>query len=217
MARFETFAQDLKLATQGLAPESIERELAQFAKRELAQAISSGSGRSVYERFVNGRRGAVEEQVIAPGPILYVFSWWPEIIRFGLESLIARSPEKSGDFKRGWFVMVNDAVVSDYDTIPVDATVTLTNRQPYSRKIEVGHMRMSVPHGVAEDVRGMVSRQYGAIVSVQKKMILLPNGYVLKGRFRRGYREHARAGLQKDTQRGQPVTYPALVMSVKVA
>jgi hypothetical protein len=216
MARISTFAKDLQLATAGIAPENIAVELAAFARSELSRAIQEGEGSERYDRYVNGRFGAAESTVVPPGPILYVFRWWNEIIEFALQSLVERSPEKSGKYKQSWFVMTPGGRVKNFGEIPLNADVILCNDKPYSRKIDVGHMRMSVPPGVVEDVRKMVLSKFGNLVTVRRTMIPLPNGYVLKGRFRRGYRQYARTKLRRDTQAGAQMTYPALVLTMKV-
>lgn len=217
MARISTFEADLRLATAGMAPESIAKELAAFARSELSKAIQEGIASERYEKYVNGRFGAEEETVAPPGPILYVFHWWREIVEFALQSAVERSPEKSGDYKKSWFIMTPGGVVKGFDDIPLNATVILTNNQPYSRKIDVGHMRMSVPPGVIEDVRKMVMARFGNFVTAKRTMIPLPGGYILKGRFRRGYRQFARTKLRQDTQAGAQMTYPALVLSMKIS
>lgn len=76
-------------------------------------------------------------------------------------------------------------------------------------------MKMSVPDGVYQDVQRKVRSQFGKAVSVNFRMVRLPGGYILKGKFRRGYKPFARKGLQKDTRAGEPVTYPAIIMSMK--
>lgn len=63
---------------------------------------------------------------------------------------------------------------------------TLVRRQTdelYSRKIDVGHMRMSVPPGIVEDVRKMMLAQFGNMISARRTMIPLPGGYVPEGAF----------------------------------
>lgn len=215
MARLEAFHQDIILATADLAPEAIAAELAKFARSGLAEAIASGEGSPSYEKFVNGRPDAEEETVIPPGPIVYTFNWWTEIIEFALEYLQHRSPRRSGRFRESWFVMLNDNRITDPSRIPINSTVILTNDQPYARKIEVGHMQMSVPHGVVEDARVAVRRQYGAIVDVKKTFVRLRNGYVLKGRFTRGVRQFSRTRLRPDVAAGEQVTYPALVLNMR--
>lgn len=216
MARISTFAKDLQLATAGMDPENIARELAAFARSELSKSIQEGEGSERYDRYVNGRLGDLEDTVVPPGPILYVFHWWREVIEFGLQTLVERSPEKSGRYKRSWFVMTPGGRVRSFDDIPINAEVIICNDQPYSRKIDVGHMRMSVPPGVVEDGRKAIMARFGNMITARRTMIPLPNGYVLKGRFRRGYREFARTKLRKDTQAGAQMTYPALVLKMKV-
>jgi hypothetical protein len=216
MPRISTFAKDLQLATAGIAPENIGKELAAFARSELAKAIQEGEGSERYERYVNGRLGAQEETVVPPGPILYVFHWWREIVEFALQTAVERSPEKSGDYKKSWFIMTPGGVVKSFDDIPINSTVVLTNNRPYARKIDVGHMRMTVPPGIVEDVRKAVMARFGNFVIAKRTMIPLPGGYVLKGRFRRGYRPFARTKLRSDTMAGAQMTYPALVLSMKV-
>jgi hypothetical protein len=215
VARISTFAKDLQLATAGISSGAVAPALAAFARRELAAAIQSGEGSERYNKFVNGREGVAEETVIAPGPIVYLFSWWREILEFALQSLVERSPDKSGRYKRSWFVMTSGGRVKSFDDIPIGATVTLSNDQPYSRKIDVGHMQMSVPPGVIEDVRKMVMGKFGNMVTAKRTMIPLPGGYVLKGHFRRGYRQFARKKLRRDTQAGSQMLYPALVLSIR--
>ncbi|MBR1005251.1 hypothetical protein JQ560_51900, partial [Bradyrhizobium liaoningense] len=102
------------------------------------------------------------------------------------------------------------------DDIPINSTVVLTNNRPYARKIDVGHVRMTVPPGIVEDVRKAVMARFGNFVIAKRTMIPLPGGYVLKGRFRRGYRPFARTKLRSDTMAGAQMTYPALVLSMKV-
>lgn len=216
MARISTFARDLQLATAGIAPENIAKELAAFAKAELALAISEGEGSDQHDRYVNGRLGAPEESVQPPGPIVYDFLWWRPVLEFALQTLIDRSPRMSGRYRRSWFVMIRDGGrVQNLDTIPINATVIICNDQPYSRKIDVGHMRMSVPPGVVEDARKAIMGRFGNMLTVKRMMIPIPNGYVLKGRFLRGYRPYARKKLRSDTEAGAQMTYPALVLSMR--
>lgn len=215
MSTIQSFPRELQLATKDIAPEAVNAALAAFARTSLAEAIAAGEASPRYDRFVNNQAGRAEESVIAPGPILYVFSWWSEIIGFALEYLIARSPEHSGRFRKSWFVMANGSPVADLDAIPTDAEVVITNDQPYARKIEVGHMHMSVPAGVVEAALQAVKKTYGAAVTARKTFLLLPGGYVLRGHFHRGIGRYARRRLRPDTQAGQPVTYPALTLRLK--
>lgn len=218
MARFETFDRDIVAATAGLEQSAIAAALARFSREKLAEVIASGEGSKNYDKFVNGRAGAEEESVIPPGPIVYQFNWWAPIVRFALDTLEARSPHKSGRYGISHIVMVNGAVVTDYSTIAGNAEVTIVNIQPYARKIEVGHMRMSVPPGVYEAARGIIVREFGGrsgSLDVRVKMIQIPGGYILRGHFTKGVRKFARMGLRRDTAAGQKMTYPSLSLSMR--
>ncbi len=215
MARFQDFAKELRLATAGISQDAISAELAKFARAQLAEAIGSGAGSPMYSRFVNGREGAAEETVEAPGPILYVFAWWAPVIGFALAYARGRSPERSGRYRKSWIVLVNGREVDEDAAIPAGAEVTITNRQPYHRKIDSGHMRMRVPPGIIEEMRSRIARRFSGAVEARATQVLIPGGYILKGKFRRGYRERARSGLRRDTRAGQPMTYPAVVMRMK--
>lgn len=199
MARPQAFERELKLATAGLEPAAIAGELAAFAKRSLAAAQQAGEAPERYVRIVNGRIGAPEESVIPPGPIIYDFNWLAEVVEYGLAFAAARSPVRSGRYKRAWFAMVNGQRAGNLTEIPGDAEVIITNDVPYARKIEVGHMKMQVPPGIVEDTRQAIMRRFGNIVVVERKFVELAGAYVL----RRGRR------------RGQRLTYPAVLISMR--
>lgn len=189
--------------------------LAEFARSELAAAIARGAASKLYDRYVNGRLGTSEDSVVLPGPIDYEFQIWPDIIEFTLQALIETPPERSGRYKRAWLVMAAGGRVKSFDDIPNGAEVTFCNDEPYSRKIDVGHKRMSVAPGIVEDVRKMVQAQFGNMISARRTMIPLPGGYVLKGHFSRGVGRFARKKLRRDTAAGSQMLYPALVLSMR--
>lgn len=219
MARIKTqsdqFESDLQLATAGIAPENIARELAKFAKDSLALYIREGVASPRYDRIVNGNFGADEYSVVPPGPIVYNFHWWNEIIEFAIETLRKRSPVKSGRYRDSWFAMVNGVVVADYSEIPIGAEVFVTNNQPYSRKIEVGFMTMSVPPHVVEDSLATVKGRFGNVADIRATMITLPGGYILKGVFKKGIRPGSRTKLRRDTSAGAELTYPSLRLTMR--
>lgn len=218
MAKFTTFAKDIQLATAGIAPERVAADLARFAKSERDRHIARGEASGIYETFVNGVKGAAEEAVKAPGPILYVFSYWAPVIDFAMERLKRRGPRKSGAYEKSHAVMVGGQAIGSPDLIGADEEVTIVATVPYSRKIESGHMKMSVDRGVYEDVAGDLRTKFGGTTGAFDawyRHIYLPNGYVLKGHFGRGFRPHARRDLRRDTKAGARMTYPAITMSMK--
>ncbi|KQZ31583.1 hypothetical protein ASD50_15040 [Mesorhizobium sp. Root552] len=142
---FEFFERDLKVATASLEPAEINRAVATFARKELARVISEGIASPTFERFVNGRQGAVEESYQAPGSIVYEFTNWPMVIVAALDELKKRGPRpRSGRFDSSYIVIAGGrTVVTDFTKIRADAEVIITNFQPYVRKAEVG--RLGIP------------------------------------------------------------------------
>jgi hypothetical protein len=224
---FEGFDRQIAFATAGIAPENIAKELALFARAELAKAIAAGASPQ-YERFVNNRPGLPEESVTVPGSILYVFTNWPLVINSVLAELVKRSPRRSGRFASSFIVIANQAVTTNYAAIPADAEVIITNFQPYVRKIEGG--KKLGQKRVFDSSKNAVSRRFGAAWRFETRFLNVGAGvhpmmpYILKGdaplqaaaqnarssAFRAGRATLAR---RKDRQAGQPITYPAILIN----
>lgn len=240
MARFETFERDILVATAGMNDDEISREVALFAKTSLAELIRTGEASQNYNRFVNGREGAPEEAFdvrsnATPGPILYEFAWWHEIITDALAELVKRSPKRSGRYARSFIVLANQAPVTNYQTIGGNAEVIIFNAQPYTRKIEVGAMSMAVAPHHFDSANAALRRKYGTKggFSIMTRFLDIRSGidprvpYLLKGEYAGRYNAQrkaikagaaissaARLARRKDRDAGQPITYPALVINL---
>lgn len=197
------FERSLRVATAGLEPGQINATLAKTARAALADAISSGEASERYVRSVNGRIGAPEETVDAPGPIVYRFSYLDEAVVYALAFARERSPTRKGTYKRSWFAMVNGRPWDGQSPIPLDAEVIVTNDQPYHRKIEVGAMTMRVPPHIVEDTRQAVQRAFRGAIRAQMRFVDLAGAYRLE-------RNHGRRGRRK----GDPITYPAVILTM---
>lgn len=209
----DTFARDIRLATQDIEPAKINAALAAFAKSELQKAIQSGEASSTFDRYVNARKGAPEESVNAPGPILYVFSYWPNIIRAALEELRRHVPVKSGRYASGFIVLADGAVVRRYADIGPESEVIILNVRPYTRKMEVGangaRGRSSGKHHF-ERAKVTINRQFRETLRCETRFLDVRSGihpgvpWILR---RSG-------GRRRDRSAGQPITYPSLVMNM---
>jgi hypothetical protein len=233
MTTFEAFDRELRLATADLEPEAINAALAQFAKKSLAEVISAGRASSRYERYVNGRQGAPEEAVEAPGPIVYEFSFWEPIITFAIDEITRRSPKKSGRFARSFVVLANQKPVTDYASISPEAEVIITNVQPYIRKVEAGVVGGQKRFFVFDGTKRALARQFGndsgrnaAAFRFDTKWLDIPGGilpgvpYILKGEHGRrltAWRANPKSGprirRRKELEAGIPITYPAIVIN----
>lgn len=218
MATFESFEQEIRMATAGISPEAINRALADFARAELRKAQSAGASR-VYQLYVNGRPAASEYEVTAPGPIVYQFSLWGEIINYAISELQRRSPVRSGRFRNSFLVLVDGEAVQATNDVAATSEVIITNFQPYIRKAEsglLGTKRFAIFDGTKRALArkfGNEGRKMSATVGdylFETKWLSIAAGvhpeipYILK---------HSQ-GRRKDRQSGMPITYPAVVMSM---
>jgi hypothetical protein len=207
MAGMQFFERDLRIATAGLEPAAINAALAKFAKEELTRAISGGAASPQYEKFVNGVKGATEETVKAPGPILYVFSNWPLVIHAALAELTRRVPRRTGRYATSFVVLVDQVVMSDFGRIPADAEVIIFNRQPYTRKMEVGANKTGKRH--FDGTKATMARRFSGAFKFETRFLDIRSGvapgvpYILK---------HS-AGRRRDRAAGQPISYPAIVIN----
>ena len=207
---FEFFERDLRLATTGLEPEAINAELAKFARKELRRVISEGIASSQYEKYVNGIKGAVEESVHAPGPILYEFTNWPLVIKTALEELKKRGPRpRSGRFDLSYLVIVGGrVVVTDYTKIRSDAEVIILNAQPYSRKAEVGRLGIPERRLFAGTARFLAGRFRGAFTA-NSKFLSVPAGILPL----MPYRLKGRGSRDKISRKSGVLSYPAIIIN----
>lgn len=206
-------------ADKTIGPAALSANLAKAARHARDDLIRRGDASPTYRTFVDGREGASEETVKPQGAILYRFNTLGLATVFALSYCITRSPVQSGAYKRAWFVAVNGARwTADLNDIPGDAEVMVTNPLPYARKIDVGHMKMSMPPHIVEDARQAVRSKF-PVIKAERSLVLIPaslgGGYVLKGRHRLGHRQFARTRLRSDTQKGAQMTYPALILKAR--
>ncbi|MBZ9659776.1 hypothetical protein LB523_12040 [Mesorhizobium sp. ESP-6-4] len=201
---FEFFDRDLRLATAGLEPAQVNTALAKFAKQELARAISEGAS-TKYDRYVNGRQGASEESVVAPGPIVYVFSNWPLVINAALEELKKRAPRKSGRYVGSFVVVVGGrTVVTDFSKLRADAEVVIFSQMPYTRKIEAGYNGPGKRH--FDLSKSALNSRFRGAFEFEMKYVDVPGGISPSVPYH----------LKRTTKRrsaGTPLTYPALIIN----
>lgn len=154
----------------------------------------------------DGHPSASEESVRPFGVITYQFNRMREVLSFALREAENESPVRSGRYYRSWFFMAQGAEIG-LDEVPAGVAITLTNDQPYARKIHVGAKgfeRYANP-GIVEKVRQAVMRRYGAVVSAEVTFINLAGAHTLQ----------RSSGRRKSRQKGAALTYPALILTPK--
>jgi len=214
MATFAQFDQEIRMASVGFESADINRALADFARGELRKAQAAGASR-VYQLYVNGRPAASEYDVVAPGPIVYQFSLWNEIVTFALGELQRRSPVRSGRFRNSFIVLVGGKMIDPTKDFPADAEVIITNFQPYLRKAEAGLLGTK-RFAIFDGTKRALARRFG-------NEGRLASGYLFETKWLSiaagvhpeiPYILRRSQGRRKDRQAGMPITYPAVVMNM---
>lgn len=208
---------------------AMSARLAAASKRALADTIARGQGSPLYETIVNGRTGAREETVVAPGPIVHLFNWWPQVLIYAITFLRNRSPASSPDSPEGrapyrdrFFVLADGESVNPraYHTIRPEAEVIIGNSAPYNRKIDVQligrkPIKVNVPPGIMEDGAQAISARFPTLLKAKRLYTIEFTGQYI--------RENRRAGSGQPwqlttgrTQDGKPVHSPAILITRKV-
>ncbi|WP_025884876.1 HK97 gp10 family phage protein [Asaia prunellae] len=221
-----------RFVTEELSVDKARALLIADVTTERDRLVASGEASRHWQRLVNDVPDAPETTLRVGGSIVYNFGRIAEAAAYALDQCRARSPVSSGAYRDAWSVLVNDQVwTRDLEDLPFGAEVIIVNPAPYARKIDTGAMtKMSVPAKIVESVRQSVYRAYPGM-TVWRRFINLSGTigafhapYLLKGgaarrlakldmrssAFRRGQKYLAR---RKDLAAGQPVTYPALIIS----
>src|SRR4051812_41346194 len=92
---------------QNLAPAAQSAFLANTARKGVAELIATKRAPPRYDRFVDGREGASEDSVKPDGNITYVFEYLNDVIEFSIDYLMKRAPEKTGNYKKNFFLSVD--------------------------------------------------------------------------------------------------------------
>ncbi|TPL40693.1 hypothetical protein [Mesorhizobium sp. B2-4-6] len=157
---FEIVMQQTLAATQ--------RVVVETAKREHAVVMHTDPRPSSYQRWVDGQQGVPEEAVKPTGVIVYRYPRLEEVIAFALQTLADLSPELTGAYKAAHTLFLNGAPAALSAYQPGD-DVAITNPEPYSRKIEVGSMKMKAPGTsmVYQHARRVVMARFGNIANIK--------------------------------------------------
>ena len=162
MARLRSMAETFRVAMQETLAATHEA-LVSTAKREHARVMSAEPRPARFQRFVDGREGALEEAVKPTGIIVYRYPRIEAVVQFALETLFDLSPVLSGAYRNSHTLFVNQAPARNLKEWRPGMEVAITSTLPYSRKIEIGGMKMTVPGTdmVYQQARRKVMSRYG--------------------------------------------------------
>lgn len=167
MARLQAVSRQIAVAAND-AMEEFHLYVAHVAKREHAAVMAAEPRPSAFHRYVDGIEGAAEETVRPNGVILYTYERMAEVVQYAMEVLFDLSPVDSGEYRSAHELFIGGLGARDLKNFSSGMEVSITNRVPYSRKIELGTMTMRVPGSslVYQQARRRIVNRYGRMVEV---------------------------------------------------
>lgn len=195
---FQALSVQFDVATKATI-EATRLALVTAAKEANAKVQNTDPAPTLTIRHVDGVQGALEETVRSGGVIVYDYPRFDLVADFALETLKSLSPVSKGDYIQAHQLYLDGEPVSNLSTWRAGAQVLITNTVPYSRKIEIGAMKMRVPgtDHVYQQASVLVRRKYGDIIGIRFTFIGVEDGIIVRGK--RGNRSSIR--------------YPALIFS----
>jgi len=208
------FERVILLQLDKYGPEQARQKHIEIARRGLAQELARQQTQPQVSIEVDGHPASSEEEVRPFGVIVYRFTRMREIVAFAISEAQKISPVLTGRYRNSWFALV-DGVEAPVENIKAGATVTITNDQPYARKVHVGARGFEKYAGIVEKVRQIVKARYGNIVDAEIQFITLQGGWVLQKGLRKIHKGRRYGGIRNDAKAGDEITYPSLLLTPK--
>lgn len=179
--------------------EATQRAIVRTAKRLHGEVMRTDPRPARFTRIVDGQTGAREESVRADGVITYLYPRLDAVVQYAMEVLFELSPVLSGLYRTSHTIFVGGTVVPNLKGWTGGDDIVITNTVPYSRKIELGVMKMRVPASakVYNQAAKKVRQRFGNVAKI---------GFTYRGIVGGGV-SSTRAGNKSDLR------YPALVIS----
>jgi hypothetical protein len=206
-----SFSRSVKLFIgQSLSPQAQSAALASYARADVARLQNERRAPLDYTVFVDGRENAAPESVKPQGTIIYRFNGLAEAVAFALGFCIARSPFRTGRYRKSWFVLVDGrAWNADFRDIPAGSEVYVVNTQPYHRKLEMtGGLQRSTTRLCVDALR----KRFPGLRATHD-FLELPSGPApAPYRMRGGIASRFRGGRVRRSNSGEMMTYPAVIL-----
>lgn len=147
--RIQPIEKTLRLITDNaLSPKAQSAAVAAFARQKLREAQAQNrrvlKREPAYRQFVDNVEGRPLEQVRPDGRIVFTFEIGGDLVGFILAELQRVSPVDSGDYRKSHMVFADGRQVEPGANLAGAEEIVLLSPLPYSRKIELGLMKMKL-------------------------------------------------------------------------
>lgn len=225
----QAFRSQLTIGTAGLGAEA-RALLHRTAREERARVLREQRQRAGVVptdiTIADGRRGAQIEQ--AQDEVVIEYGYLREVALGVLTALIQASPKRTGDFARGWVILLDGVEIEALDAIThASREVVVLNTRPYARRLEVGKDAEGKPFVIGAQYKFIertaiaMRRRFGNVAELWFNYFDIADPYILKGGGGRrvAYKQNRRSSGHRAGQesrvvgagrRGEVMRYPGV-------
>lgn len=162
------------------------------------------------------------ESVKLPGPIVYRYYYFRELLLVAIRELEKASPRgPSGKYKTS-HMRYDDGVPTRIDApVKPGVPIWIANPVPYSRRLEVGKtdsgrdFLVSVPNRIYERVaKNILIPRYKNVANIRHGYVTLPGAWIIKGRLGPTYLLASGKKRKRRQQIGEKVRAPAIFIGL---
>lgn len=180
-----------------------------------------------YVTTVDGRRGASLDTVNPNGgQVITEFELIGDLLVWVMATLIERSPETSGEYKRGHTLFADGQEIDPTTDPPAADEFVFLNVVPYARRLEVGKTQsgrdflIQVPNRIYERTARDAKARFGNVASIKSVFRQPFGGYRLKydqptRRFLGNGKVYVEPKQRSDRKAGTQITVPAILITYK--
>lgn len=181
MARLQPISRQIDLAIAGVQQE-VSRAIIATVRREHLKIMEADPRPTSFTRIIDGVRGAPLEQVKRIA--VFEYPRLDVVAQFALETLFDKSPVLTGDYRNAHTLFLDGVAVHNLQGWRPGSVVVISNFLPYSRKVEIGKMKMRVPgtDHVYQQAEQIVRARFGNLANVRFTYTGIIGGAVAKGK-----------------------------------
>ena len=216
----QAFERQFRLFTKTL-DERAAADLAKLARESTKKIVAEQTARRgiapAYIGVVDGQREIPFEKVKATGRIVVLYDYRAEVVYQGLRELAARSPVRSGAYRRSHTVMVDGELMPPM-TVPLASRIKysrriiLVNPLPYSARLEAGVTKagrwiiLQADPRIYESVANVLSNQFRGVATIGYSFMSIPNAYKRRSSWA------VRKSRNSRRVRGTNIQYPVITI-----
>lgn len=208
------------------AKEDARKALVRIAKAGHQKIMAEQQVRSGYapdfDFYANYQGNRNLDSVVLPGPIVYNYRYFREILDAALKLLRDASPVQSGLYRDSHTLYLNGApITGSVPNIRAEDEIFVSNPVPYSRRLEVGRTKSGAPFvkqvgpNIYERVRQKLIARFGKVASFSLIYITVPNAHVISGGLSSHYLGKGNVRRKRRQKVGAAVQSPAIMIAMK--